>query len=100
MVSLLVSRFRPDIAEIATRFGVRSVRVFGSRARGDNGPHSDLDLLVRFEPGRGLLDLAGFKLELEELLGCAVDVVTEGGLSPYLREQILRDAVPLDPEAP
>lgn len=76
------------------------MRVFGSRARGDSRAHSDIDLLVRFEPGRGLLDLAGFKLELEELLGCAVDVVTEAGLSPYLREQILRDAVPLVSEAP
>ncbi|RLB50860.1 MAG: nucleotidyltransferase [Deltaproteobacteria bacterium] len=91
--------YRTELAAIAAKAGVRSVRVFGSRARGDNDPDSDLDLVVQLEPGRGLLDLAGFKLELEALLGCSVDVVTEAGLSPYLRDQILRESVPIDLEA-
>jgi predicted nucleotidyltransferase len=69
--------------------------VFGSQGRGDASPTSDLDLLVALGPGRDLLDLAGFKLDLEEALGCKVDVVTEKSLSPYLRDRILAEARPL-----
>ncbi|RLB63671.1 MAG: nucleotidyltransferase [Deltaproteobacteria bacterium] len=98
MTSLLED-YRTEVAAIAAKAGVRSMRVFGSRARGDNDPDSDLALVVRLEPGRGLLEFAAFKLELEVLLGCSVDVVTEAGLSPYLREQILRESVPIDLEA-
>jgi predicted nucleotidyltransferase len=67
-------------------------------ALGDEGgarATSDLDLLVDLLPGRDLLDLAGFKLDLEEVLGCKVDVVTEKSVSPYLRERILAEARPL-----
>jgi predicted nucleotidyltransferase len=71
------------------------VRVFGSRARGDARPDSDLDLLVRFEKGRSLLDLVGTKLALEGLLGVKVDVVSEPGLSRYIRDQVLAEARPL-----
>lgn len=71
------------------------MRVFGSRARGEEGPDSDLDLLVDLEPDRSLLDVISIKQDLEDLLGCSVDVVTEGGLSPYLRERILAEALPL-----
>ncbi|HKO46523.1 MAG TPA: nucleotidyltransferase family protein [Polyangiaceae bacterium] len=56
---------------------------------------SDLDLLVGLEPGRSLLDIVAIKQDLEDLLGYPVDVVTEGGLSPYLRERILAEALPL-----
>ena len=69
--------------------------MFGSRGRGGARASSDLDLLVDLQPGRDLLDLAGFKLDLEEILGCKVDVVTERRLSPYLRERILAKARPL-----
>jgi predicted nucleotidyltransferase len=72
-----------------------TVRVFGSRARGESTPESDLDLLVSLEPGRSLLDLVAIRQDLESLLGCAVDVVTERGLSPYLSERILAEARPL-----
>jgi uncharacterized protein len=84
-----------EIRQIALRHGVRSLRVFGSRATGRSGPLSDLDLLAEFEPGRDLLDLIGFKQDVEALLGCSVDVVTEAALSPYLRGRVLREAVPL-----
>lgn len=87
------------ILEIARDHGVRGMRVFGSRATEDAHESSDLDLLVQMEDGRNLWDLAGFRVELEDLLGCRVDVVTESALSPYLRESILSEAVPLDPEA-
>ena len=84
-----------DILRIARENGAHDVRVFGSRARGDARPDSDLDLLVRFEKGRSLLDLVGMKLALEELLGFRVDVVSEPGLSRYVRDRVLAEAKPL-----
>lgn len=86
---------RALIRELANRHGMRDVRVFGSVARGEAGASSDLDLLVDVEPGRSLLDVIAFWQALEEALGSRVDVVTEGGLSPYLRDRIYADAVPL-----
>jgi len=87
-------RWRADILRLADRHGARNVRVFGSVARGAATTH-DLDLLVDFPPGRSLLDLIGLEQDLEEVLGMEVDVVTEDGLSPYLRDDILEQAVPL-----
>jgi hypothetical protein len=81
-----------DILRIARTHGAVTVRVFGSRARGDAKPQSDLDLLVGLEPGRSLLDVVAIRQDLEDLLGYSVDVVTEGGLSPYLRERVLSEA--------
>ena len=86
---------REEILCAAARHGARNLRVFGSVARGEAGPGSDLDLLVDVEPGRSLLDLGGLLMELQELLGCRVDVVTEAGLRERLRERVLREAVPL-----
>lgn len=83
------------ILRVAREHGAHDVRVFGSRARGDARPDSDLDLLVRFEEGRSLLDLVGMKLALEELLGIRVDVVSERGLSRYIRDRVLAEARPL-----
>lgn len=80
---------------IAARHGARNVRVFGSVARGEADEKSDIDLLVEFEPGRSLLDHAGLWLELQELLGCKVDVVSDRGIKPRIRERVLREAVPL-----
>ena len=86
---------RQTILDLATRHGARNVRVFGSMVRGDARPNSDIDLLVEIEPGRTLLDLIAFEQDLEELLGCPVEVLTEGGLSPYLQERILAEAAAL-----
>jgi predicted nucleotidyltransferase len=83
------------IRSIARKHGVTRLRVFGSRASGAAKKSSDLDLLVALRPDRDLLDLIEFKLDLEDLLGCKVDVLTEGGISPYLRSRILREATPL-----
>lgn len=66
----------------ARHHGADHVRVFGSVARGEERPGSDIDLLVRFEPGRSLFDLMGLEEELGDLLGVHVDVVSEGGLKP------------------
>lgn len=77
-----VFALRDEILAAAERNGARNVRLFGSVARGDAGPDSDVDLLVEFEPGRTLLDQAGLILELRDLLGVQVDVVDAGGLKP------------------
>ena len=84
-----------DIERIAADFGARSVRIFGSYARGDVTADSDVDLLVTLEAGRDLLDLVGLTQELEKALKRKVDVVTENGPSPHLRDEILRTAKPL-----
>ena len=86
---------RQEILGYATSHGARNVRVFGSTARGDVGANSDIDLLVEMEPGRSLLDLVGLWQDLEGLLGTHVDVLSEGGVSPHLRERIYAEAVPL-----
>jgi len=82
-------------SEIATRYGARDVRVFGSVARGDAGPDSDVDLLVNLEPGRSLLDLGSLLMDLRDLLGREVDVVTEAGLRSRIRQRVLAEARPL-----
>ena len=75
---------------MSARHGARNVRVFGSTVRGDAGPQSDIDLLVDVEAGRTLLDLIAFEQDLEDVLGCSVQALTDGGLSPYLQQRILR----------
>jgi len=80
---------------LAAKHGAADVRVFGSMARGDMRPESDVDLLVRMEPRRSLLDLIALGQDLEALLGIRVDLVSENGLSPYLRDRILSEAVTL-----
>ena len=86
---------RDDILSIAARHGARNVRVFGSVAHGDARPDSDVDILVDMEPGRSLFDLGGLLYELQTLLGVEVDVVTEKGLRPRIRAQVLQEAVSL-----
>ena len=71
------------------------MRVFGSRARGEGGEGSDLDLLIELESGRTLLDLVRLKRDLEELTHRDVDVVTDKGISPYLRDEIVAQAIAL-----
>ena len=84
---------REDIVRLANQFGAHDVRIFGSVARGDEKRDSDLDVLVRFEKGRSLLDLIAVQQDLEEMLGCKVDVVSEGALKG--EHKILREAVVL-----
>ncbi len=91
----LLQEKREDILRIAARHGATNVRVFGSVARGEADERSDLDLIVEMEPGRSLLDLGGIQYELEALLRRRVDVVTERGLKPRIRERVLREAAPL-----
>jgi len=92
---IILQARREDILSLASRHGARNVRVFGSVARGDTRPDSDVDILVDMEPGRSLFDLGGLLYDLQTLLGVDVDVVTEKGLRPRIREQVMREAVPL-----
>jgi predicted nucleotidyltransferase len=86
---------RPRITEIALRYGVSNVRVFGSVARGTAREGSDVDLLVEMDDSRSLLDLVGFEQEIEDELNTRVDVVVEGGIHPRLQPAILREAIAL-----
>jgi predicted nucleotidyltransferase len=85
---------RAELLEVAQRRGARAVWIFGSVARGDASPDSDIDFLVEFEPGRSLLDQVHLIDELGSLLGTRVDVVAKGGLLPR-DHHILAEAVPL-----
>ena len=86
---------RNDILRLASQHGAHHVRVFGSVSRGEAGPASDVDLLVQMDSGRSLLDLIGLTQELESILQRKVDVLTDEGLSPYLKERIQAEAVPV-----
>ena len=91
----VLSRYRAEILRIAAEHGARHVRAFGSRARGEGEADSDIDLLLDLEAGRSLLDLIGLEQAIEDLTHLEVDVVTTGGLSPYLKDRVLAEAVPL-----
>jgi predicted nucleotidyltransferase len=91
----VLTRKRDEIAKIAATHGARNIRVFGSVARGEADEKSDIDFLVEMEPGRSLLDLGGLLMDLQEVLGRDVDVVTERGLNPRIRDRVLREAVSL-----
>lgn len=91
----LVRSNRQEILQLAARHGVYRVRLFGSVARGEASADSDVDFLVDLEPGRSLFDLGGLLMDLQELLGCKVDVVTEKGLRPRIRDRVLSEAISL-----
>ena len=91
----LIRHRREAIVEIARRYGAHDIRVFGSVARGDATEASDLDLIVRFDPGRSLLDHGGLVMDLRELLGIRVDVIDEDGMRERFRNHVSKEAVPL-----
>ena len=87
--------WKPAILKIAERRGARRLWVFGSVARAQSDGESDIDFLVELEPGRSLFDLGGLGADLEALLHSKVEVVTERGLRPMVRERVLAEALPL-----
>ena len=91
----LLQAKREDILRLAAKWGAYNVRVFGSVARGEADEKSAIDLLVSMERSRSLLDLAGLLVDLEDLLGRNVDVVTEDGLRTRIKERVLKEAVAL-----
>ena len=94
-VEQLLQDKREEIIGLAARHGALNVRVFGSVARGEARPDSDVDFLVDLESGRSLFDLGGLLTDLQNLLGCKVDVITEKALRPRVRERVKSEAVPL-----
>lgn len=86
---------RDAVLAVADRHGARNLRVFGSVARGDDHPTSDVDLLVDLDDGVSLVGLAGLQNELADLLGVSVDVVPASMLKPRLRDRVLNEAVPI-----
>jgi hypothetical protein len=93
--SILPESLAADVRRLGERYGIRNIRVFGSFARGEAEPESDLDLLVEYVPGQGGFAFVDFCDQVEELLGRKVDVVTEKSLHPLIRDKILAQAVPL-----
>ena len=86
---------REQILAIAQRYGAQRIQLFGSSARGESGRESDVDFLIELEPGRTLLDIIAMKQDLEDLLQRKVDVLTKGAVSPYLRDEIVSQAISL-----
>lgn len=91
----VLKKKREEILVIASKYGARNVRIFGSAAKGSARPESDVDLLVEMESGRTLLDHVALVQDLEDLLGRKVDVVTEKSLHWYIRDSVLEEAVAL-----
>jgi len=94
-IEQLLREKREEILKLAAKHGARNVRIFGSVARGEADEQSDVDFLVDMQPGRSLFDMGGLLMDLRELLGRDVDVITERGLKPRIRARVLREAVNL-----
>lgn len=86
---------REEILALADRHKAEQVRVFGSVARGEASPESDVDLLVHFRSGASLLDLIGLRQGASDLMQARVDIVSDDVISPYLVNRILGEAIPL-----
>ena len=86
---------RGEIIKIADRYGVHNIRIFGSVEKETEMPDSDVDFLVDLDKGRSLLDIGGMAIDLQQLLGRKVDIVTEKGLHWYIKETMLNEAKPL-----
>lgn len=86
---------REQVLRVAAKHGARNVRIFGSAARGEDSPESDIDVLVDLDPDRTLMDLGGLLMDLRELVQVRVDVATEEMLRPEIRQSVLADAIPL-----
>jgi predicted nucleotidyltransferase len=91
----LIRAKRAEILRTAHKHGARNVRLFGSVARGETRPESDVDFLIDAGPVTSSWFPAGVVVDLEDLLGRPVEVVTENGLNPLIRERVLEEAVPL-----
>jgi predicted nucleotidyltransferase len=93
--SALIRQHMDSVREVISRFPVRNPRLFGSAARGDDGPESDVDILVDTLPETTFYDLADLEMELERLLGCKVQVQTPGGLAADVAERVRPDLRPM-----
>jgi len=94
-INELLRKKRTEILRLGTKHGARNIRIFGSVARGKADDRSDIDFLVDMEPGRSLLDMGGLLMDLRELLGREVDVVSERGLKKRIHDRVMKEVVPL-----
>lgn len=94
-MSITLDIIKPQIAEILLRHGVKRAAFFGSVARGEAKDNSDIDILVDLTTGKSLLDLVEIKLEIEDLLGVRVDVLTYKSLLPAIKEAVLKEQLPI-----
>lgn len=86
-----IEEIKDTLIEVLMKYGVKRAALFGSIVRGEATKGSDIDLLIEFEGRKSLLDLVGLKLELQELLGREVDVITYKSIHPLLKERILNE---------
>jgi predicted nucleotidyltransferase len=90
-----IAQKRDDVVMVARKYGATNIRLFGSVARGEERPDSDIDFLVDLQPGRSIFDLGGLLIELEALFARSVDVITESGIKPRMKERILKEVQPV-----
>ena len=86
---------KESIVNIAKKYGISNIRIFGSVARKEETSKSDVDFLIDLEPGRSAFDMGGFLIDIQDMLNCRVDLVTEKGINPRIKEYILKDLVNL-----
>ena len=92
----LIAKHRDAILALAARHGATDVRLFGSVARGEETAESDVDVIVKLQPGRSLLDLGALLMDFRDLLGCEVNVISEHeAMRPCFRENVAQDALPV-----
>jgi len=94
-INELILKNRKAILAITSKYGAKNVRIFGSMAKGSASSKSDVDILIELEKGKGLFDIISMKQDIEDLLHRKVDIVTEAAVSPYMREEVLNEAVAL-----
>lgn len=93
--SRTVREIKQKVVPILKEAGVTRSSIFGSFARGDNGPNSDIDILVDFPEGKGLFEFIGLEQKLEDVLHKKVDLITFNGIKPRIRDRILNEQVPI-----
>ena len=88
----LTQKIEEDIIKFLKNCGAKKISIFGSYVSGEATPESDLDIIVDFNEGISLLDIVGFELELSEILGIKVELLTEKSISPYIIDDVLAEA--------
>ena len=89
----LDEEIKKKIISILIKHGIKKILVFGSYARNEATPKSDLDLIVEFPEGTSLLDHVGIEIELSEALNMKIDLLSRNGISPYIKDQVLKEAI-------
>ena len=89
----LSEEIKKKIISILVKYGIKKILIFGSYARNEATPNSDLDLIVEFPEGTSLLDHIGIEFELSEALNMKIDLLSQNGISPYIKDQIMKEAV-------